>query len=77
MKAFALSVTAGGGPSRPNRGTDYAELSRLVKQAGLLERRPAYYTLLIGTTAVLFAAGWTAFALLGDSWWQLTVAVFC
>src|SRR5204863_5589194 len=24
----------------------------------------------------LFAAGWLAFVLLGDSWWQLTVAAF-
>ena len=24
----------------------------------------------------LLAAGWTAFVLLGDSWWQLVVAVF-
>jgi fatty acid desaturase len=76
MKSFASSATPVGRPPRPNRGTDYAELSRLVKKAGLLERRPVYYTLLIGTIGVLFAAGWTAFALLGDSWWQLTVAVF-
>jgi fatty acid desaturase len=25
---------------------------------------------------VLLAAGWTAFFLLGDSWWQLVTAVF-
>jgi hypothetical protein len=30
-------------PPRLGRGSDYAELSRQVKQAGLLDRRPAYY----------------------------------
>lgn len=65
----------GGGP-RPSRGSDYAALSRLIRQSGLLERRPLYYTVLIGIVAVLFAAGWTVFAVLGDSWWQLIVAVF-
>jgi fatty acid desaturase len=30
----------------------------------------------IAVTAVLLAAGWTAFVLVGDSWWQLVVAIF-
>jgi fatty acid desaturase len=76
MSAFASSARPVGRGSRPSRGSDYAELSRLIKQAALLERCPVYYTLLIGITAALFVAGWTVFALLGDSWWQLTVAVF-
>jgi fatty acid desaturase len=59
----------------PRRGSEYSELSRQVKEAGLLERRPGYYTWKIAVTIGLLAAGWTAFALLGDSWWQLTVAV--
>ncbi len=59
----------------PRRGSEYAELSRQVKEAGLLERRPGYYVGKIAVTTGLLAAGWTAFALLGDSWWQLTVAV--
>jgi fatty acid desaturase len=48
----------------------------LVRQAGLLRRRPVYYTLLLGITLVLFVAGWWAFVVLGDSWWQLAVAAF-
>jgi fatty acid desaturase len=59
-----------------NRGSDYAELSRRIKQAGLLERRHAYYVVRIAVTAALFVLGWTAFAVLGDSWWQLAVAAF-
>jgi fatty acid desaturase len=58
------------------RGSEYAQLSRQVKQAGLLERRPGYYIWKIATIVVLLAAGWAAFVLVGDSWWQLVVAVF-
>ena len=60
--------------TRPE-GSDFAELSRRVVQAGLLRRRPGYYTLRIGLLAVLFGAAWTGFALLGRSWWQLVTAV--
>jgi fatty acid desaturase len=63
-------------PSAPLRGSDYAQLCRQVKQAGLLERRPWSYTWRIAVTAALLAAGWAAFVLLGDSWWQLAVAAF-
>jgi fatty acid desaturase len=63
-------------PPRSGRGSDYAELSRQVKQAGLLDRRPAYYAAKTTLTIVLLAAGWTAFFLLRDSWWQLATAVF-
>jgi fatty acid desaturase len=58
------------------RGSEYAMLSRQVREAGLLDRRMGYYAWKIGLTAVALVAGWTAFALLGDSWWQLGVAVF-
>src|SRR5258708_28896109 len=58
------------------RGSDYAELSRQVRQAGLMERRPWRYAGRIALTVGLLAAGWTAFVLVGNSWWQLAVAVF-
>jgi len=60
----------------PVRGSDYAELSRQVKQAGLLERRRGPYVWRITVTALLLASGWAVFVLVGDSWWQLGVAVF-
>ena len=37
-------------PPQPRRGSDYAELSRQVKQAGLLERRRWNYTWRIAVT---------------------------
>jgi fatty acid desaturase len=63
-------------PTAPQRGSDYAQLSRQVKQAGLLERRPRQYIWRITVTAALLAAGWAVFVLVGDSWWQLAVAAF-
>jgi fatty acid desaturase len=62
--------------AQPRRGSDYAGLSRQVKQAGLLERRRWSYTWRIAVVVALLAAGWGAFVLVGDSWWQLAVAVF-
>jgi fatty acid desaturase len=63
-------------PPEPRRRSDYAELSRQVKQAGLLERRRWSYTWRIAVTVALLAAAWAAFAGVGDSWWQLAVAPF-
>jgi fatty acid desaturase len=68
-------LTAPTPPASP-RGSAYAQLSRQVKQAGLLERRPRRYICRIAITATLLAAGWAAFVLVGDSWWQLAVAAF-
>ena len=62
-------------PASP-RGSDYAALSRQVRQLGLLDRRPRYYAWKIALTAAAFAAGWAVFAVIGNSWWQLGDAVF-
>jgi fatty acid desaturase len=62
-------------PGSPG-GSYYAQLSRQVRQAGLMERRPAHYVWKIAVTALAMAAGWAVFVLVGDSWWQLGVAVF-
>jgi fatty acid desaturase len=64
-------------PSPPaGRGSQHAALMRQVKQEGLLDRRPGYYTAKIALTLGLLAAGWVAFVLLGDSWYQLLTAAF-
>jgi fatty acid desaturase len=63
-------------PSAPRRGSEYAQLSRQVKEAGLLERRPGYYAWKIAVTIGMLAAGWTVFVMAGSSWWQLAVAAF-
>ncbi|QFZ17139.1 fatty acid desaturase family protein [Saccharothrix syringae] len=56
------------------RGSDFAELSRLVKQQGLLDRRIGYYVrYLVAAVGALALLG-AALVLIGDSWWQLVVA---
>ncbi|MFF0822109.1 fatty acid desaturase family protein [Micromonospora haikouensis] len=56
------------------RGSDFAQLSRRISGAGLLDRRPAGYAVRIALTLAAFVAGWVAVPLVGDSWWQLLVA---
>ena len=68
--------TAAREPAPTGPGSDYAHLSRSVRAAGLLRRRPAYYSVKIAVNLLLLAAGWAVFFLLGRSWWQLLVAAF-
>ncbi|NIL39805.1 acyl-CoA desaturase [Salinispora arenicola] len=58
----------------PVRGSDYAELSRRIRAAGLLERRPGRYAVRIASTAAFFGAAWAVVVLVGDSWGQAAVA---
>lgn len=57
-------------------GSDFAELNRRINAAGLLRRRPGYYAVRLSGVSIALAAGWTAFLLVGASWWTLAVAVF-
>jgi fatty acid desaturase len=57
------------------RGSDYAVLSRTVRSAGLLDRRPGAYAVQVAATLLLYAAACTAIAIIGDSWYQLIAAV--
>lgn len=61
---------------RTGTGSDFAELSRRIRAVGLLERRPRYYAVRLTAVAVAMVAGWTAFFVVGASWWTLLVAVF-
>jgi len=56
-------------------GSDYALLSRRVRSAGLMRHRPLRSVTALAVTLLLLTGGWAAFLLIGDSWWQLTVAV--
>jgi fatty acid desaturase len=63
-------------PRSTERGSAYSELSRQIKQSGLLDRRPGYYAGQIVFILGLAGLGAAAFLLLGDSWWQLAVAAY-
>lgn len=53
---------------------DFRALAVQIRQAGLFERRPGYYSLKIVLTITSVAAGWAALLLLGDTWATLGVA---
>jgi fatty acid desaturase len=80
MRPIEVSAVAqpgtGYSTTTPRRGSAYSELSRQIKQARLLDRRPGYYAGLIAFTGALCALGVVAFLLIGDSWWQLVVAAY-
>ncbi|GAB3859959.1 acyl-CoA desaturase [Micromonospora andamanensis] len=57
-------------------GSDFAALARRITGAGLMRRRPAYYVVRLSVVALMYLGGWTAFLVIGSSWWQLITAVF-
>ncbi|TXS54965.1 fatty acid desaturase family protein [Streptomyces sp. t39] len=61
---------------RAVEGSDFARLSKKIAAAGLMSRRPGYYAARISAVAALYVGGWTAFVLVGDTWWTLLVAAF-
>jgi fatty acid desaturase len=54
----------------------FGHLALQVRAVGLLRRRPGYYSVKIGLTIATFAAGWTAFVVVGNSWATLGLAAF-
>jgi fatty acid desaturase len=68
--------TAGSASSPTSRWREYTQLSRQIKQAGLLDRRRAWYAAKISLNLALLAAGGAAFVALEDSWWQLVTAAY-
>lgn len=76
MSTVDMTITEVRPRSRLRRGSDYAELMRLVRRAGLLERRPVFYAVHMAVGLLMLAAGWTAFVLVGESWWQLVTAAY-
>jgi len=63
-------------PPQISRGSAYAELSREIKHAGLLDRRAWYYFWKIVAMAGMCAVGIAAFVLIGSSWWQIATAAY-
>jgi fatty acid desaturase len=74
MTSASFPAAAGRRPEQ--QGSDFAELSRAIRQAGLLRRRYGYYVLTSGLSIAAFAGAWVVFGFVGNSWWQLFVAGF-
>jgi len=64
------------GLSDRQRGSDFAELSRQIKAAGLLQRGGGYYAWRIAANVGFLVLGATVFVVVGDSWWQLLTGVY-
>ncbi|BBA98546.1 putative fatty acid desaturase [Actinacidiphila reveromycinica] len=78
--AAAVAIAPAAGPDDGSdtagtlcEGSDFSVLARRITDSGLMERRPGYYVARIGGVAALYAGAWTAFALIGPTWWQLAV----
>lgn len=54
--------------------THFQDLTALIKDAGLMGRRPGYYLGSLAVAAIAMAAVWVGVVWLGDSWWQLLLA---
>lgn len=54
----------------------FAELLGRVKAEGLLDLAPAYYFGRLALNTLLLLAGFAAFFILGNTWWQLLVALW-
>ncbi|MFE7384482.1 fatty acid desaturase family protein [Streptomyces zhihengii] len=61
---------------RGGASATFAELLKRVKAEGLLDLDPRYYIFRLALNTSLIAIGFAAFFALGDSWWQLTVAMW-
>jgi len=72
METMTTTVT----PPQSTTGSDFAVLARRINGEGLMQRRPAYYLARLSVVALMLVGGWTAFFLIGSSWWQLVTAVF-
>ncbi|WP_455133979.1 fatty acid desaturase family protein [Microbacterium aurum] len=52
----------------------YTQVSNVIKELGLLRRRPGFYALVGAILAVCLGGCISGFILLGDSWFQLLIA---
>jgi fatty acid desaturase len=70
-----MTTTLEGPPAAGSRREDYAELSRHVRQHGLLGRRRGYYAIVITALGAALVGLGVVLVAVGDSWWSTLVAV--
>lgn len=74
MEAVTPSLERAGTP-RERQVSEFTALSRTVQDAGLMRRRHGYYWTRFAVLTLLLGGLLTAVVVLGDTWWQLAVAV--
>lgn len=62
-------------PTSTLRGSDFAPLTKEVRAHGLLERRPRRQGWSAALDLLLYGGVFAVVALVGDTWWQLLLAV--
>lgn len=67
-------MTASTTPVRAT-GSQFAPLLSQVDRAGLLRRRRCRYALIIGTDALAFLTVWALIWVIGNTWWQIFLAL--
>lgn len=75
MAQSLVSVPEEGSTAGGDRSL-YAELLGRVRDAGLLRRNVRFYIFHMCLDGLLLSAGWAAFFVLGNTWWQVLSAVF-
>lgn len=73
--ALPASPVDGSAGSRRRAVSDFTELAHAVQAAGLMARRPGHYAARLSGAVVAMAGLVAAVVLVGDSWWQVVVAV--
>src|SRR5215218_6681539 len=74
--AESLASTLVKGTAPRSQSNQYAELKRLIKQNGLLDRQPAYYAGKISLTLGLLAVSLTFLLIFDNPWLQLLNAAY-
>ncbi len=73
MTAITLPQPPDPGPVAPTE--DFARLAKRVRDAGLMGKRPGYYSVKIAATSVALLILGTIGVLLASSWWTIVVAL--
>ncbi|MET4158660.1 fatty acid desaturase [Agromyces sp. PvR057] len=61
----------------PGANSDFTDLAKLVRSAGLMRRRYGYYWTKLSAVPLLIGGAVAVFIWIGDTWWQLfTAAAF-
>ena len=69
-----MRQTYAGNADIPPMASAYREVQQVVRETGLMQRTPIFYSLVAGALALAFGGAITGFILLGDSWFQLLIA---
>ena len=71
----AISILQPPDPGPPVPPEDFASLAKRVRDAGLMGKRPGYYSVKIAATSTALVALGVVGVLLGSSWWTAAVAL--